>query len=56
MLRSTMFKTAGALLILAGVSSFAMANVTVPEIGAGSAGSALALLSGAILMIRGRKK
>ena len=57
MLRSTMYKMAGALLILVGVSSVAMADVTpVPEINAASASSALALLSGAILVIRGRKK
>ena len=53
----TMFKAAGMFLILVGVASLAMADiVTVPEINAGSASSALALLCGAILIIRGRKK
>lgn len=50
-----MRKAVGMLLLLVGASSFAMAAPT-PEIGAGSAGSALALLSGALLVIRGRRK
>lgn len=50
-----MTKALGMLLLLVGASSFAMA-ATVPEVGAGSAGSALALLSGALLVIRGRRK
>jgi len=48
-------KLAGMFLLLVGVSSFAFATV-VPEINAGSAGSALALLSGALLVLRSRKK
>jgi hypothetical protein len=52
-----MLKAAGMLLILVGVSGFALADiVTAPEISVGSASSALALLSGAILVIRSRKK
>ena len=52
-----MLKTVGMFLMLIGISSLAMADITVaPEISAGSASSALALLSGAILVIRGRKK
>ena len=52
-----MLKTAGMLLIVVGIASFAVADITVaPEINAGSASSALALISGAILVIRGRKK
>ena len=53
-----MLKVAGMLLILVGVSSFAFADIVVaaPEISAGTASSALALVSGAILVIRGRKK
>ena len=40
-------KTAGLLLLMAGVSGLAIANsVAVPEISPGSAGTALALLSG----------
>jgi hypothetical protein len=54
----TVLKAVGMLLILVGVSGFAFADIVVsaPEIGAGSASSALALISGAILVIRGRKK
>jgi len=42
-------------LLLAGAASFACA-APVPEIGPGSAGSAIALLSGALLVYRGRRK
>lgn len=50
-------KTLGIALIFVAVSSFASAITTyAPEIDPGSAGSALALLSGALLVIRGRKK
>jgi hypothetical protein len=50
-------KAAGMFLILVAVSGFAFADITTaPEISAGSASSALALVSGAILVIRGRKK
>jgi hypothetical protein len=52
-----MLRVAGMFLLLVGVASFAVADiVTAPEINASSASSALALISGAILMIRGRKK
>jgi hypothetical protein len=52
-----MLKTVGMLLLLIGVSGFAMADITAaPEINPSSASTALALLSGAILVIRGRKK
>lgn len=50
-----MRKTVGMMLLLAGAAAFAM-GATVPEIGPGSAGSAIALLSGALLVIRGRRK
>ena len=50
-----MHKILGMMLLFIGVSAFAVAT-TVPEIGAGSAGSAVALLSGALLMYRGRRK
>jgi hypothetical protein len=50
-----MTKAVGMLLLLAGAASFATA-AAVPEIAAGSAGSALALLSGALLVVRGRRK
>jgi hypothetical protein len=50
-------KLAGMALLFIGVASFALAVGTVaPEINAGSAGSAIALLSGALLVIRGRRK
>jgi len=48
-------KLTGMILLFVGVSSFAFASA-VPEINAGSAGSALALLSGALLVLRSRKK
>jgi len=52
-----MTKAVGLMLLLVGAASFAMAAPPIaPEIGAGSAGSAIALLSGALLVIRGRRK
>jgi len=48
-------KLAGMVLLFIGVSSFAFAT-PVPEINPGSAGSAVALLSGALLILRSRKK
>jgi hypothetical protein len=52
-----MQKVLGLMLLVIGASAFAMGAVSiVPEIGAGSAGSAVALLSGALLVIRGRRK
>lgn len=48
-------KLAGSVLLFLGIAAFASATA-VPEINAGSAGSALALLSGALLMIRSRRK
>jgi len=50
-------KTIGMMLLLAGAANFAVGAVTVtPEISAGSAASAVTLLSGALLVIRGRRK
>ena len=54
--RMRKMKLTGMFLLIVGVASFAFASTTVPEINAGSAGSALALLSGALLVVRGRKK
>jgi hypothetical protein len=51
-----MTKALGMMLLLAGAASFALAVPAVPEVGAASAGSALALVSGALLVIRGRRK
>lgn len=49
-------KITGIVLMFLGVAMFGMANGAVPEIGVGSAGSALALVSGALLVLRGRRK
>ena len=52
-----MTKTVGMMLILLGLSGLAVAAVGVaPEIDPASASSALALLTGALLVIRGRRK
>ena len=53
--RNQMQKVLGMMILIAGASQFAMASA-VPEIGAGSAASAIALISGAMLVIRGRRK
>jgi hypothetical protein len=50
-----MQKTIGMMLLLIGVSGAAMAT-SVPEIDPGSGASALALLSGALLMFRSSRK
>jgi hypothetical protein len=50
-------KILGFVLLLMGLSSFAMAlNTTAPEISPASGAAALALVSGAVLVIRGRRK
>ena len=49
-------KILGMALVFAAVSGMALATPLVPEIDPGSAGSALALLTGALLVIRGRRK
>jgi hypothetical protein len=49
-------KYIGMALLLVGVSGFVVASTSVPEIDAGSAGSALALLSGAVLLMRSRRR
>ena len=47
----------GIMLLVAGASTVAMAApVATPEIPVGSAGSAIALVSGMLLMFRGRRK
>ncbi|HLH01050.1 MAG TPA: hypothetical protein VKX49_32400 [Bryobacteraceae bacterium] len=50
-----MLKTTGMFLMLVGVSSLAFAVPAAPEIGGGSAASAIALIGGAILVLRSRK-
>jgi hypothetical protein len=49
-------KIVGSMLLLIGMGSAAFATVSVPEISPASAGSALALVSGALLVMRGRRK
>jgi hypothetical protein len=46
----------GLMLMAAAASTYAMATAITPEIPVGSAGSALALVSGMLLVIRGRRK
>ena len=47
----------GLMLLIASASAVAMATpVAAPEIPVGSAGSAIALVSGLVLLIRGRRK
>ena len=48
-------KLVGYMLLLMGMGSAAFAT-TVPEINPASAGSALALVSGALLVMRGQRK
>jgi hypothetical protein len=50
-----MSKTLGMMLLMIGVAGTALANA-VPEIDPGSGASALALISGALLIVRGRRK
>jgi len=54
--RKMMMKIAGMTLLCIGVSSVAFGVSGVPEIDPASGGSALALLSGALLMIRSRRR
>jgi hypothetical protein len=50
-------KTIGLMMLLVGAAGSAMAGfVVVPEIDSASAAGALALLSGALLVIRGRRR
>jgi hypothetical protein len=49
-------KILGIALLMSGATSCALASVSAPEVVAGTAGSALALVSGIVLMVRGRRK
>jgi len=49
-------KLLGMALMFVAFASFANATLVAPEIDPGSAGSAVALLSGALLVIRSRRK
>ena len=51
-----MQKILGFMLLAVGASAFAVAGVVAPEINAASAGSAVALIAGALLVYRGRRK
>ena len=46
----------GSILLLIGMATFAVAQSVAPEISPASAGSAIALISGAVLVMRGRRK
>jgi hypothetical protein len=50
-----MYKVLGLTLLFLGATGAALATAT-PEIDPGSAGSALAILAGCALMIRGRRR
>jgi hypothetical protein len=49
-------KILGIVMMFVGVSGLALAQTQAPEIDPGSAGTAVALLSGALLVIRARFK
>jgi hypothetical protein len=57
-MKSSLMKTARMILLGIAVTSLGLAQSTAPapEIDAASAGNALALLAGALLIIRGRKR
>jgi hypothetical protein len=55
-MKSTILRTTGMALLFAGMGGLLLAVQGVPEIDAASTGNAIALLAGAVLMIRGRKK
>jgi hypothetical protein len=55
-MKSTIIKVAGTALLLAGMGGLLLAFASTPEIDGASAGNALALLGGAVLLIRSRKK
>jgi hypothetical protein len=56
-IREVVMKFAGMVLLFVGISSLATASVNpVPEISPASGMAALALVSGALLVVRGRRK
>jgi len=56
-MKPTILKTAGMALLFVGVGGLLVAAVgAAPEIDAASAGNAIALLGGAVLLIRSRKR
>ena len=55
-MKSTIMKAAGMGLMFTGVGGLLLASTSIPEIDAASAGNALALLGGIVLVIRSRKR
>jgi hypothetical protein len=55
-MKSTLVRTAGMALLFAGMGGLLLSFTGAPEIDAASAGNAIVLLTGAVLMIRARKK
>jgi hypothetical protein len=55
-MKSTLARTAGFALLFAGMGGLLSAFNPIPEIDPASGINAIALLAGAVLMIRGRKK
>lgn len=55
-MRNRLWKVGGIALLCIGVSSACFGAVTVPEIDPASGASALALLTGALMIIRGRRR
>jgi hypothetical protein len=49
-------RVVGMVVLVIGVAGIAFAGITVPEINAGSAASTLALVAGAVLVMRGRRR
>lgn len=54
-MKSTLFKSLGMGMLLVGVASLCLGSA-VPEIDGAGAVNALALLSGVVLVVRGRKR
>ena len=55
-MRRSIVKLLGSVLLFVGVGSMAFGLTAVPEISPASTGSALALISGALLVMGGRRK
>jgi hypothetical protein len=55
-MKSTLMKSAGIILLGIGVATFGFAQPRTPEIDPASGINAIALLSGAVLLIRARKR
>jgi hypothetical protein len=49
-------RTLATLILLAGTATFAFAGGNVPEIDANSAGAAIAIVSGGLLILRARRR